>query len=126
MISLLFVSFWQTTWYFTFLFVHLETGKIEEATKKCLELKIRCLTIAGYIQLPKNCAAGALTAQFQPVQDKLRGITENPQLEMEVVIYEENALSTFQQIGCYIFPISSKHFQHLFIGANFQFNSYVR
>lgn len=69
------------------------------ASIKCLCLEIQCFTVEGFISLLKDCTSGALTKQLQPVQDDLRKLTGNGLLEMEVFMYEDDALTTLEHIG---------------------------
>lgn len=74
-------------------------AKIKDAKNKCLSLEIQCFTVDSFIKLLNECASGALTKRFQPIRNELRKLIQCNELEMEVFMYEEDAIATLEQIG---------------------------
>lgn len=74
-------------------------AKIKGAKKQCLLIEIQCFTVDRFINLLKECTSGVLTQRFHPIRDELRKVMQISTLEMEVFMYEEDALSTLEQIG---------------------------
>lgn len=62
-------------------------------------LEIQCLTVNSFLSLLNDCASGKLTEKFQPVRDELRDLLNNDRLEIEVFMYENDALESLKHIG---------------------------
>lgn len=73
--------------------------QIMSTEKKCVLLRIRCLSLKDLVSLFRDCVSGRLNQQLKPIETAVKQIPEFEDVILESVIYEEQFWNVMEKTG---------------------------
>lgn len=73
--------------------------QITSTEKKCVLLRIRCLSLKNLVSLFRDCVSGKLNQQLKPIETAVKQIPEFEDVILEAVIHEEEFWSVMEKTG---------------------------